>query len=139
MNQEHLIESIFDKVLEEKRNNTPVPTNEESETLSESIDIELSAIEDNKDAVDVPEATKIEPQTVPETKITEMEEMVREELVEEKDTEKDTEKVTEKVTEKDTEKVTEKDTEKVTEKVTEKTKSKYTIICESLSKLLCCK
>ena len=127
MNQEHLIESIFDKIVEEKRNNTPVPTNEESETLSESIDIELSAIEDNKDAVDVPEATKIEPVVVAETKITEMEEMVREELVEEKDTEKDKEKDTE------------KDTEKDKEKDTEKNKSKYAIICESLSKLLCYK
>ena len=120
MSQEHLMESIFDKVLEEKRNNTPVPSNEENDAN----DIELLAVEENKDEVDVP---KIE--TCVDAEIE------KDELVEstEKCTEKDTEKCTEKDTEKDTEKCTEKDTEKCTEK----DKSKYAILCASLSKLLC--
>ena len=112
MSQEHLMESIFDKVLEEKRNNTPVPSNEENDTNN----IELLAVEENKDEVDVP---KIE--TCVDAEIE------KDELVE------STEKCTEKDTEKDTEKCTEKDTEKCTEK----DKSKYAILCASLSKLLC--
>lgn len=57
MSSDNLIESIFDKVVEEKRNNTPIPANEDSNLLSKSIDIELSQVEENKDVVGLPEPT----------------------------------------------------------------------------------
>ena len=107
MSSDNLIESIFDKVVEEKRNNTPIPANEDSNLLSESVDIELSAVEENKDVVGLPESTaNIESQVdsianAEQTKA-ESEEMIRDGNVADKEK-----------------------------------KSKYVILCESLSKLLC--
>ena len=47
MSTDNLMESVFERVLEEKRNNTPI--NEDNNLLSKSLDvndIELSAVED---------------------------------------------------------------------------------------------
>jgi len=107
MSTENLIESIFEKVVEEKRNNTPNPGDETVDLLTKTIDendIELSTVEDNKDVVK-PVIDNVE------TAVAESEEMIREEPV--------------------------KDT--VVEVVKEDKKSKYIILCASLSKLLCWK
>ena len=111
MNTNHLIESIFDRVLDEKRNNTPVPT-DEADLLSQIIDendVELSAVEDNKYVVNnecCEPSNHIDPMFDPildiEPKIAEKEEMLRHGNVADKEK-----------------------------------KSKYAILCASLSKLLC--
>ena len=82
MSQEHLMESIFDKVLEEKRNNTPVPTNEEPD----AIDIELAAVEDNKtiDELTTQTESMVGPISEKEERIAEVEETTREEAEPEK-------------------------------------------------------
>jgi hypothetical protein len=106
MSTKNLIESIFEKVVEEKRNNTPNPSNETADLLTKSIDendIELSTVEDNKDVV--------EPIVNIENEVAESEAIIKEEPV--------------------------KDT--VVEVVKEDKKSQYTILCESLSKLICWK
>jgi hypothetical protein len=107
MSSDNLIESIFDKVVEEKRNNTPIPANEDSNLLSKSIDIELSQVEENKDVVGLPEPTaNIESQDDSITNLEqtkpESEEMIRDGNVANKEK-----------------------------------KSKCAILCASLSKLLC--
>lgn len=110
MSTENLIESIFEKVVEEKRNNTPNSINETSDLVKKTIDendIELSKVEDNKDVVE----PVIEPIVNIETAVAESEAMIREEPA--------------------------KDT--VVEVVKEDKKSQYTILCESLSKLICWK
>ena len=106
MSTENLIESIFEKVVEEKRNNTPISINETVDLLSKSIDendIELSTVEDNKDLVE----TLIDPILNVET----AEATIREEPA----------------------------NDTVVEVVKEDKKSQYTILCESLSKLICWK
>jgi hypothetical protein len=106
MSTENLIESIFEKVVEEKRNNTPISSNETVDLLSKSIDendIELSTVEDNKDLVE----TLIDPILNVET----AEATIREEPA----------------------------NDTVVEVVKEDKKSQYTILCESLSKLICWK
>jgi hypothetical protein len=106
MSTKNLIESIFEKVVEEKRNNTPNPSNETADLLTKSIDendIELSKVEDNKDVV--------EPIVNIENDVAESVAIIKEEQV--------------------------KDT--VVEVVNEDKKSQYTILCESLSKLICWK
>jgi hypothetical protein len=115
MSSENLIESIFEKVVDEKRNNTPIPPTEKTDLLSESIDIELSEVENKKDVVDVPvskQSNYISPEIEPtgeiEVKIAEAEEMIRDKPVE-------------------------------ASVVEPERKSKYIILCTSLSKLLCCK
>ena len=85
MSADNLITSIFDKVIDEKRNNTPILDNEETELLSESIDIELSTVEDNKDSAN----NNVDPIADIETKISEIEEMIRDEpSVDKKETSK---------------------------------------------------
>ena len=107
MSTENLIESIFEKVVEEKRNNTPNPSDETVDLLTKPIDendIELSTVEDNKDVV----KPVIEPIVNIENEIAESEAIIKEEPV--------------------------KDT--VVKVVKEDKKSQYTILCESLSKLI---
>ena len=107
MSTDKLLESIFEKVVEEKRNNTPNPSNETADLLAKSIDenyVELSTVEDNKYVVE-PVIDNVE------TALAESEEMIREEPA--------------------------KDT--VVEEIKEDKKSKYIILCASLSKLLCWK
>lgn len=103
MRTEKLIESIFEKVVEEKRNNTPNPANETSDLLTDENDIELSTVEDNKDVVE----PVIDPIVNVENEVAESEAMIREEPVK--------------------------------ETVTVEEKSKYIILCASLSKLICWK
>jgi hypothetical protein len=110
MSTENLIESIFEKVVEEKRNNTPNSSNETIDLLTNTIDendIELSTVEDNKDVV----KPVIDPIVNVENAVAESEEMIREEPVK----------------------------ETVAEEVKVEKKSKYIILCASLSKLICCK
>jgi hypothetical protein len=106
MSTENLIESIFEKVVEEKKNNTTISSNETVDLLAKSIDendIELSTVEDNKDLVE----TLIDPILNVET----AEATIREEPA----------------------------NDTVVEVVKEDKKSQYTILCESLSKLICWK
>jgi len=103
MSTKNLIESIFEKVVEEKRNNTPNPANETSDLLTDENDIELSTVEDNKDVVE----PVIDPIVNVENAVAESEGMIREEPVK--------------------------------ETVTVEEKSKYIILCASLSKLMCWK
>jgi hypothetical protein len=103
MSTKNLIESIFEKVVEEKRNNTPNPSNETADLLTKPIDendIELSTVEDDKDVVE--HIVNIE------NEIAESEAIIKEEPVK----------------------------ETVVEEVKEDKKSQYTILCESLSKLI---
>jgi len=103
MSTKNLIESIFEKVVEEKRNNTPNPANETSDLLTDENDIELSTVEDNKNVVE----PVIDPIVNVENAVAESEGMIREEPVK--------------------------------ETVTVEEKSKYIILCASLSKLMCWK
>jgi hypothetical protein len=110
MSTENLIESIFEKVVEEKRNNTPISSNETVDLLAKSIDendIELSTVEDNKDVVE----HVIDPIVNVENEVAESEAIIKEEPAK----------------------------ETVVEVVKEDKKSQYTILCESLSKLICWK
>jgi hypothetical protein len=98
MSTDNLMESVFERVLEEKRNNTPI--NEDNNLLSKSLDvndIELSAVEDPGC-----EQSTNPPTDDVEKTIVQAEEMIREEPAAEK-----------------------------------AQKSKYVILCASLSKLIC--
>ena len=141
MRSDNLIESIFEKVVEEKRNNTPIPTNEKIDLLKSTTDendIELSAVEDNKDVVESQIDPIVNTREEP-AKDTVVKEMIREEPAKDSVTEAiiREEPAKDSVVQEIIREEQEKDT--IAQEVKEEKKSKYIILCTSLSKLICCK
>jgi hypothetical protein len=105
MNKDHLIESIFERIVEKQRTNSP--TNEED-------DFELSTFEDNKDIENLPLCDP--PQDINQIAET-------------------------KIKQEETSEIKEETLEILQEEiiVESEKKTRYTIFCESIIKILSCK